>query len=86
MFTFLDSSMLELIIRFGIDIAAVSVLIFGMFYRRHHDKELVTTAVMFNFSAFGVLTHSSGIWSCGWLWFIRHPGIVSPALRAVRQG
>ncbi|MDL1867265.1 DUF4956 domain-containing protein [Betaproteobacteria bacterium PRO4] len=56
MFTFLDSSMLELIIRFGIDIAAVSVLIFGMFYRRHHDKELVTTAVMFNFSAFGVLT------------------------------
>jgi len=56
MSAFLDSSILELIIRFCIDIAAVSVLIFGMFYRRHHDKELVTTAVMFNFSAFGVLT------------------------------
>lgn len=53
--TNLDFPLVELLLRFGIDVVAVLLLIVGMFYRRHHDKELVTTAVMFNFAAFGVL-------------------------------
>jgi hypothetical protein len=51
----------ELLLRFAIDIVAVVLLIYGMYYRRHHDKELVTTAVMFNFAAFSVLTVLSAI-------------------------
>ncbi|MDN5781302.1 MAG: DUF4956 domain-containing protein [Luteimonas sp.] len=52
----LHASLVELVLRFGIDVVAVLLLIYGMFYRRHHDKELVTTAVLFNFAAFSVLT------------------------------
>lgn len=52
----LQTPLVELLLRFCIDIVAALVLILGMYYRRHHDKELVTTAVMFNFAAFGVLT------------------------------
>lgn len=46
---------LELLARFLIDIVAVLLLVFGMYYRRHHDKELVTTAALFNFAVFTVL-------------------------------
>lgn len=51
----------ELALRFGIDVLAVILLIYGMYYRRHHDKELVTTAVMFNFAAFAVLIVLSSV-------------------------
>ncbi|MCP5319636.1 MAG: DUF4956 domain-containing protein [Pseudomonadales bacterium] len=51
----MQPALFELLLRFGIDVAAVVLLIYGLYYRRHHDKELVTTAVMFNFSAFAVL-------------------------------
>ncbi|HET7267281.1 MAG TPA: DUF4956 domain-containing protein [Oleiagrimonas sp.] len=51
----LDIPLYQLLLRFGIDVVAVLMLVYGMYYRRHHDKALVTTAVMFNFSAFGVL-------------------------------
>lgn len=51
----LNIPLFELLIRFAIDMVAALLLVYGMYYRRHHDKSLVTTAVMFNFSAFGVL-------------------------------
>ena len=52
---FMQTPLFELLLRFGIDIVGETLLIYGLYYRRHHDKELLTTAVMFNFSAFGVL-------------------------------
>ncbi|GJQ57027.1 MAG: DUF4956 domain-containing protein [Rhodocyclaceae bacterium] len=51
----------DLLLRFGVDIIAVVLLIHGLYYRRHHDKELVTTAVMFNFAAFSVLVVLSAV-------------------------
>jgi hypothetical protein len=47
---------IETLIRFGIDITAMTILLFGLFYRRYRDKELATTASMFNVFAFCVLT------------------------------
>ena len=58
---FMQTPLFELLLRFGIDIIAVVLLIYGLYYRRHHDKELVTTAVMFNFAAFGVLVVLSDV-------------------------
>lgn len=52
---------LELLARFLIDIVAVLLLVFGMYYRRHHDKELVTTAALFNFAVFTVLVILSSV-------------------------
>lgn len=46
----------DVMIRFAINIVAMTVLIFGMFYLRYRDKELVTAASLFNIFAFGVLT------------------------------
>ncbi|WP_347267715.1 DUF4956 domain-containing protein [Paracoccus sp. (in: a-proteobacteria)] len=46
----------ELAARFGIDLLAMLVLVFGLYYRRYRDKELVTAAALFNIFAFGVLT------------------------------
>ena len=42
--------------RFALNIAAMTLLVFGLFYRRYRDKELVTAASLFNIFAFGVLT------------------------------
>ncbi len=42
--------------RFFLNIAAMTVLVFGLFYQRYRDKELVTAASLFNIFAFGVLT------------------------------
>ncbi|KAF0675310.1 DUF4956 domain-containing protein [Profundibacterium mesophilum] len=47
--------------RFGIDIVAMTALIFGLYYRRYRDKELVTAASLFNVFAFGVLTILSSV-------------------------
>ncbi|MFC2254181.1 DUF4956 domain-containing protein [Labrys portucalensis] len=51
----------ELLLRFGIDIIAVLLLIFGMYYRRRYDKEFATTAVMFNVATFPVLVILSSV-------------------------
>lgn len=51
----------ELIARFAIDTGAMTILIFGMYYRRHRDRELATTASMFNIFAFAVLTILSSV-------------------------
>lgn len=50
------SPMGELMIRFVINTLAMTVLVFGLYYRRYRDKELVTAAAMFNIFAFAVLT------------------------------
>jgi Domain of unknown function (DUF4956) len=46
----------DLPIRFAINIMSMVTLIFGLYYRRYRDKELVTAAALFNIFAFGVLT------------------------------
>ncbi|WP_295808281.1 DUF4956 domain-containing protein [uncultured Nitratireductor sp.] len=48
-------------IRFGIDVVAMTLLVFGLYYRRYHDKELVTAASLFNIFAFGVLSILSAV-------------------------
>jgi hypothetical protein len=57
----LASPLFELIARFLIDIAAMVLLVFGMYYHRYRDKELVTTAAMFNVFTFAVLTILSAV-------------------------
>ncbi len=52
---------LDMAIRFGINITAMLVLVFGIYYRRYRDKELVTAASLFNIFAFGVLTILSSV-------------------------
>ena len=52
---------LELVIRFTINAIAMLCLMFGMFYRRYRNKELATTAGMFNIFAFSVLTILSSV-------------------------
>ena len=53
--------LLELLLRFCIDVAAMAMLIFGMYYRRYRDKELVTAAALFNIFIFSVLTVLSSV-------------------------
>lgn len=52
---------IETLIRFGIDVTAIVILLFVLYYRRYRDKELVTTAAMFNIFAFCVLTVLSSV-------------------------
>ena len=51
----------ELALRFAVDIAAMAALVFGLYYRRYRDKELVITAGMFNLFAFVILTILSSV-------------------------
>jgi hypothetical protein len=46
----------QTLMRFVIDVAACVILLMGMYYNRYRDKELVTTASLFNIFAFGALT------------------------------
>ena len=48
-------------VRFVINIIAMTALVFGLYYRRYRDKELVTAASLFNVFAFGVLTILSSV-------------------------
>ena len=54
--TYIPAIYLDLAARFALDAAAMFTLIFGMYYRRYRDKELVTAAAMFNIFAFAVLS------------------------------
>lgn len=45
----------DFIIRFSVNAVAMSILIFGIFYGRHSDRVLATTAAMFNIFGFAVL-------------------------------
>ena len=51
----------ELVARFAINAVAIVILIFFMYYRRYRDRELATTASMFNVFAFAVLTILSSV-------------------------
>ena len=45
-----------LLLQLGINVTGVSLLMLCLYYPRHHDKALVTTAMMFNLAVFAVLT------------------------------
>lgn len=51
----------DLVARFAINAVAMSALIFGMYFRRYRDRDLATTASMFNIFAFAVLTILSSV-------------------------
>lgn len=53
---FLQSPAFELMVRFGLNLLAMVLLVFGLYYQRYRDKELVTAAALFNIFAFAVLT------------------------------
>ncbi len=57
----IQNPLLLLAARFGIDITAMLILVFGMYYRRYRDKELVTAAALFNVFVFAVLTILSSV-------------------------
>jgi hypothetical protein len=48
-------------LRFLLNIVAMVALVFGLYYRRYRDKELVTAASLFNIFAFGVLSILSSV-------------------------
>lgn len=51
----------DLGLRFAINCIALAVLIFGLYYPRHGDRTLATTAAIFNVFAFGVLAKLSSV-------------------------
>lgn len=59
--SFILETLIGLLARFGIDIAALLLLVFGMYYRRYHDKELVTAAALVNVAVFAVLAVLSAV-------------------------
>ena len=52
----LSNRAIALALRMGVDVVAMTLLVFGMFYRRYRDKELATAASMFNIFTFAVLS------------------------------
>lgn len=55
------SQFYPLVFRFGINLLAMTALIFGMYYRRYQNKELVTAAALFNIFVFAVLQILSSV-------------------------
>lgn len=51
-----DAFPVDLASRFAVDIVSTLLLVFGLYYRRYRDKELVITAALFNLFIFAVLT------------------------------
>jgi hypothetical protein len=56
-----QNPLVETALRLGINTVAMTALVFGLYYRRYRDKELVTAASMFNIFAFAVLTILSSV-------------------------
>lgn len=56
-----DGSTINLLQRFGIDAIFVSLLLFGLYFRRYRDKELVTVAALFNVFVFSLLSVLSSV-------------------------
>jgi hypothetical protein len=54
-------SIVILAIRILLDFIAAGILVFGFFYRRYREKELATSAAMFNVFVFAVLTVLSAV-------------------------
>lgn len=57
----LDGPIGAVIFRFVIDIFAMLILLMGIYYRRYGDKELMTSASLFNVFIFAVLTILSSV-------------------------
>lgn len=57
----LGISIVLLAIRILLDLIATGILVFGLYYRRYRDKELATSAAMFNVFVFAVLTVLSAV-------------------------
>jgi len=57
----MQDPLVPLVARFGIDLVAMVILIFGLYYRRYRDKELVTAATLFNIFVFAVLQILSSV-------------------------
>ncbi len=57
----LDDPIVAQAIRFVMNIVGMMLLVFGMYYRRYRDKELVTAAALFNIFVFAVLTILSSV-------------------------
>lgn len=55
------SGLTDLALRFALNCAAMAVLIFAFYYRRHGDRILAVTAAMFNVFAFAVLGKLSSV-------------------------
>lgn len=55
------ADIIDLGFRFGLNAAALAILIFGLYYPRHGDRTLATTAAIFNLFAFGVLAKLSSV-------------------------
>lgn len=51
----------ELLIRFSINILAVTSLLFGMYWPRYKNKEITLAAIIFNTFTFGVLSILSSV-------------------------
>lgn len=49
------------IAKLALDLTGMAILIFGFYYRRYRDKELVTAAALFNIFIFSVLTVLSAV-------------------------
>jgi Domain of unknown function (DUF4956) len=58
---FLTDPVGSLLARFAIDASAMVLLMFGLYYPRYRDKELVTAAALFNTFVFAVLTVLSSV-------------------------
>jgi Domain of unknown function (DUF4956) len=52
----LDPELAGQLARVAIDLTGMTLLIFGLYYRRYRDKQLVTAAALFNVFIFSVLT------------------------------
>ena len=61
MFDMTQAQAVDLLARFAINTVGMTALVFGMFYRRYRDKQLATTAALFNTFAFAVLTILSSV-------------------------
>lgn len=59
--TLLHDPLGALLARFAINLTAMVLLVFGLYYRRYRDKELVTAASLFNVFVFAVLTVLSSV-------------------------
>jgi Domain of unknown function (DUF4956) len=58
---FLQNPWWQLAISAAINLVGMFVLVFGLYYRRYRDKELVTAAAMFNVFIFSVLNVLSAV-------------------------
>lgn len=51
----------DLLLRLALNLVAMSIHVFGIYYRRYRNKEVVTAAAMFNIFIFSVLTILSSV-------------------------